>query len=174
MENKEKHSIHSTLRENIIEHLFAGELLRQLWRRDIFDAEILKSEFDAGGYDLVLTCQNLTRHIQLKVSRLGGARNDINVSLRLTEKPSGCVVWIIVDDDLNFCEFRWFGSVEGGPLPDISNFKVVKHTKGNAEGVKGERLGHRVVKKSSFDTLQDMDHLLASLLGSAIWKNVGN
>jgi hypothetical protein len=170
MDDREKHSIHSTLRENIIEHLFAGELLRRLWQKDILDAEILKSEFDAGGYDLVLTCQNQTRHIQLKVSRLGGARTDINVSMRLAEKPSGCVVWIIVDDGLNFREFRWFGDPTGGPLPGIADMKIVKHTKGNAQGIKNERLGHRLVKQSNFARLNGMDDLLICLLADAILR----
>lgn len=167
MDGTQKHYVYSTLRENIVEHLFAGELLRRLWQRDILDVEILKSEFDAGGYDLVLTRQNVTRHIQLKVSRLGGTRNAINVSLRLAEKPSGCVVWIIVDDDLNFQEYLWFGGAGGSTLPNISDLKVVKHTKGNALGVKNERLGHRVVKQSSFARMKDMDELLECLLGDA-------
>ena len=52
MTNLERHSLHSVLREVILEHLLIGELLRVLWRRGITDAEILRSEFDAGGYDL--------------------------------------------------------------------------------------------------------------------------
>lgn len=171
MEDREKHSIHSTLRENIIEHLFAGELLRRLWQRDILDAEILKSEFDAGGYDLVLSCRNVTRHIQLKVSRHYGSRSDVNVSKRLAEKPSGCVVWIIVDDDLNFQGYRWFGDSLGGPLPSIAEMKVLKHTKANAQGVKNERTGHRVIKQSNFERLDHMDKLLERLLGGAIWAD---
>ncbi len=168
MDEKQKHSVHSTLRENIIEHLFAGELLRRLWQHDIFDAEILKSEFDAGGYDLVLTYQNVTRHIQLKVSRETGSRTEINVSMRLAEKPGGCVVWIFVDDALNLKAFRWFGDPAGGPLPNIADKKVLKHTKGDANGIKNVRLGHRVIKQSNFDTVADIDDLLRCLLGDAI------
>jgi hypothetical protein len=168
MDVQKKHSIHSTLRENIVEHLFAGELLRTLWRKDIFDAEILKSEFDAGGYDLVLSRQNITRHIQLKVSRQGGSRAEVNVSMRLAEKPSGCVIWIIVDDALDVQEFRWFGDLDANPLPDIADMKIVKHTKGNAQGVKSDRLGHRLIKQSSFTKVDRMEDLLVCLLGEAI------
>ncbi len=171
MDGRDKHAIHSTLRENIVEHLFAGDLLRRLWQRGIVDAEILKSEFDAGGYDLVLSCRHVTRHIQLKVSRRGGSRSSINVSERLAEKPSGCVVWIIVDDDLNFQGYRWFGDSAGGPLPSIADMKILKHTKANAQGVKNERVGHRVVKQSNFVTINQMDELLERLLGGAIWAD---
>ncbi|NTE57439.1 hypothetical protein G6M78_20460 [Agrobacterium tumefaciens] len=165
MEERQKHSVHSTLRESIIEHLFAGELLRRLWQRQIFEAEILKSEFDAGGYDLVLTYKNVTRHIQLKVGREGGKRADINVNLRLSEKPSGCVVWISVDDDLNLKGYSFFGNDPHRPLPDVATMKVVKHTKGNAGGIKSERDGHRLVKLNQFSRMSDLDHLLEFLLG---------
>lgn len=165
MEEREKHSLHSTLRENIVEHLFASELLRRLWQRQIFEAEILKSEFDAGGYDLVLTYKNVTRHIQLKVGREGGKRAGVNINLRLSEKPSGCVVWIVVDDDLNLKGYSFFGNDPYRPLPDVANMKVVKHTKGNAEGIKSERDGHRLVKLNQFFRVSDLDQLLELLLG---------
>ncbi|QRM42244.1 hypothetical protein [Rhizobium sp. BG4] len=169
MDDRDKHSLHSTLRENIIEHLFVGAVLQRLWQRDVVDAEILKSEFDAGGYDLVLTCKNVTRHIQLKVSRVGGKRSDVNVSMRLADKPSGCVIWITVDDELDFREFRLFAGAPGSSLPDISQMKVVKHTKGDAQGKKNDRLGHRLVSKKHFQSTDDLGHLLTLLLGSEIW-----
>lgn len=165
LDDRDKHSLHSTLRENIIEHLFIGALLQRLWQRNVVDAEVLKSEFDAGGYDLVLTFREITRHVQLKVTRSGGARSDVNVSLRLADKPSGCVVWIIVDDGLGFVEFRWFGAVPGEPLPDIQTMKITKHNKGNAQGIKNERPGHRQIRHSSFRRVEGIDGLLECLLG---------
>lgn len=165
MDETAKHSLFSTLRENIIEHLFAGELLRRLWQLSVFDAEILKSEFDAGGYDLVITWKNITRHIQLKVSREGGARSQVNVNLRLAEKPNGCVVWISVDDNLVLKNYSFFGEKPHIPLPSILTMKVVKHTKGNAQGIKLAREGHRLIKKNQFTALRDLDHLLEYLLG---------
>lgn len=145
-----------------------GEVLRRLWQKSIFEAEVLKSEFDAGGYDLVLTFENITRHIQLKVSRADGKRNDVGVSLRLAEKPSGCVVWIVVDDDLNLSGFRWFGSPPGQPLPDITKMAALKHTKGDAQGNKAIRAGHRILKRSTFTQLDDIDSLLVCLLGPLV------
>jgi hypothetical protein len=168
MQSKDKHSINSTLREKIIEHLFAGEILRRLWQKGAVDPEILKSEFDAGGYDLVLTCRQVTRHIQLKVSIEGGARSEVNVNLRLSEKPSGCVIWIVVDDDLNLKNFLWFGNQPGQPLPDVSDMNVVKHRKSNAQGIKASRPGHRLVRRSKFIALDDIDSLLTYVLGQEV------
>jgi hypothetical protein len=51
----EKDSLHSTLRERIVEHAFVGDALRLLWRNGVVDVEVLRSEFDAHGYDLVMT-----------------------------------------------------------------------------------------------------------------------
>lgn len=60
------HYAHSTLRERIVEHVFVGDALRALWKRGVTDIEVLRSEFDAGGYDLVMTHGRTVRHIQFK------------------------------------------------------------------------------------------------------------
>lgn len=52
--DQDAHSHRSTLRERIIEPVFVGDALRLLWRRNITDVEVLRSEFDAHGYDLVM------------------------------------------------------------------------------------------------------------------------
>ena len=49
------HNVHSTLREQIVEHVFMGDALRRLWQLGMTDVEVLRSEFDAGGYDLVMS-----------------------------------------------------------------------------------------------------------------------
>jgi len=165
---RRRHAENSVLRETIVEHLFVGDLLRRLWQCGILDAEVLKSEFDAGGYDLVLTCRGVTRHIQLKVTRVGGARSKINVNLRLSEKPSGCVIWIAVDDELNLRKYRWFGNEPGRPLSQVAEMGAVKHTKGDAKGIKAVRLGQRSVKAGVFTPVENLDDLLHRLLGSEI------
>ena len=174
MDARDKHSLHSTLRENIVEHLFIGEILRRLWEWGIVDAEVLKSEFDAGGYDLVLTCQTVTRHIQLKVGRVTGSRDEVSVNLRLAEKPSGCVIWILVDDDLHRKHFRWFGHPPGQPLPEVSTMPVARHAKGTGIGIKNERPNHRIVKRTSFKQVDDLDGLLFELSGTDILRPDAN
>ena len=89
------HSLHSTLRERIVEHVFIGDALRALWRRGVADVEVLRSEFDAHGYDLVMARGPIVRHIQFKT----GVRDKpapVSVGRALADKPSGCVIWICV------------------------------------------------------------------------------
>ena len=52
-------------------HVFLGELLRGLWRKNVRDLEVLRPEVDNGGYDLALVFRGLTRHVQLKSSYRG-------------------------------------------------------------------------------------------------------
>lgn len=160
------HSLHSTLRETILEHDLIGALLRRLWQLGIYDAEILRSEFDAGGYDLVLSRGHVTRHIQLKASRLSGRTSDQGISLKLCARPAGCVIWIAVDEDLGVDHYLWLGNPPDQPLVLDDNAKVLRHTKANSMGVKAERPDLRLVPKRQFTKLADLDQLLHRLLGT--------
>ena len=151
------------LRENILEHLFIGEVLRHLWARKVYDAELLRSEFDAGGFDLVLCHGNIVRHIQLKALVKGGRRRHFDISRKLADRPAGCVVCAVITEDLEFDHFRWFGS-EAGPLPPIDDFPITKHTKGDADGTKKERPEHRRVPLSKFGHVASLEGLLEWLL----------
>jgi hypothetical protein len=162
------HFLHSTLREKIAEHLFIGGLLRRLWQLGVFDAEVLRSEFDAGGYDLVLSCREIVRHIQFKTIIAGGKAQSVKLSLRLAEKPSGCAVWMVLGDDLTIRSFYWFGGEPGQPLPDIREAKIAKHTKADATGKKAGRDNHRIVARSRFDEVPSLDKLIAKLLGTVM------
>jgi hypothetical protein len=64
--NATAHFENSTLREHIVEHLFVGDVLRALWCRGVTDIEVLRSEFDSHGYDLVMGSGGIVRHIQFK------------------------------------------------------------------------------------------------------------
>ena len=77
------HYLYSTLRERIVEHVFVGEALRRLWQRGVTDVEVLRSEFDAGGYDLVMSRGKVTRHIQFKSVMVEGKAARTSVSLKL-------------------------------------------------------------------------------------------
>ena len=59
------HSIRSSHREALIEHLFAGEIMKRLWLAGIARVEVLKPQVDDGGYDLVLEANSIVRHVQL-------------------------------------------------------------------------------------------------------------
>lgn len=159
------HFINSTLRERIVEHVFVGAALKRLWQRGVTDVEVLRSEFDAGGYDLVMSLQKIVRHIQFKTTIVGGKATSTKISLKLLEKPSGCVVWIVVTPKLELGPYLWFGGSPGEPLPDILGMKRARHTKANTQGVKAERPHHRLVRRSQFEKLDTLDSVLERLFG---------
>jgi hypothetical protein len=160
------HYIHSSLRERIVEHVFVGDALRRLWQLGVTDVEVLRSEFDAGGYDLVMGHGKVVRHIQLKTVMAAGKTTEVGVSLKLMDKPSGCVIWIILTPELHLQSYLWFGGRPGKPLPDIRAMKVAKHAKANAKGIKAERPNFRIVPRSKFEKLDTLDILLTRLFGS--------
>jgi hypothetical protein len=166
IEEEGSHFIRSTLRERIVEHVFVGAALRRLWQLGVTDIDVLRSEFDAGGYDLVMSYRKLVRHIQFKSIMEGGKAADVKVSMKLLEKPSGCVLWIVLSPKLELKSYRWFGGAPGEPLPDIRDLKVAKHSKGNAEGTKLERPNHRIVPRGCFEHLETLDAVLARLFES--------
>jgi hypothetical protein len=163
IEEDNSHFIHSVLRERIVEHVFVGDAPRRLWQRGVMEVEVLRSEFDAGGDDLVMSYQKVVRHIRFKSIMEHGKAASVKVSLKLMEKPSGCVIWIVLDPKLELKSYRWFGGAPGKPLPDVSNFKVAKAAKANAEGTKLEKLQHRVVPRGKFEQLDTLDAVLTRL-----------
>ena len=65
------HSSDSSLREQALGHVFLGQLLTFMWQSGSRDIEVLKSEVDRGGYDVVLESNGIIRHVQLKSSFRG-------------------------------------------------------------------------------------------------------
>jgi hypothetical protein len=163
-QSSEIHSTHSTLREHIVEHLFVGEVLRTLWRLKVLDVEVLRSEFDAHGYDLVIARGGVVRHIQFKTGT-AAKPGDVSIQVSLSEKPSGCVLWIHVTDGLDLGPFFWFGSPPGGPLPPIDTYSVPHRATHNSQGVRPPRPKHRLIPKTQFRRLDTIDEVLTTLLG---------
>lgn len=159
------HNLRSSYREMLLNHLFVGEVLRHLWGMGRY-VEVLWPEVDDGGYDVVLDCGGAIRHVQLKASHAGSSTARILVNTKLLDKPSGCVVWMVFDQDtLGFRQFRWFGGAPGEKLALSKELKVAKHTRANAEGVKGDRQDIRVLPKAEFDQLGTVSELVGRLFG---------
>ena len=165
----DQHARHSILRERIVEHWLVGEIMRRLWVARRTDIEVLRSEFDRGGYDLMLDLGGIVRHVQLKTSRKKGSTSEVTVSLELARRHSGCVVWAVVEDDLLLDHFKWFGGLPDQPLPDVSDFKIAKHAKANAQGVKAEKANFRKLPVSKFDRVEDVENLLDRLFSTS-WR----
>jgi hypothetical protein len=162
MDGEDRHFTHSTLRERIVEHVFVGDVLRTLWRRGVTDVEILRPEFDAHDYDLVMSRGAIVRHVQLKTQAAG----KVSVGRALAEKPSGCVVWIgLTKDTLELGPFMWFGDAPGLPLPDISSYPNPKRTTHNAEGQRPLRKNHHELPPAAFTKLKTLDEVVVRLFG---------
>ena len=157
-------SVRSSHREALLEHLFAGEVMKRLWIRGDWRLEVLKPQVDDSGYDLVLEANGIVRHVQLKASFRGSTVDKAKVNALLAAKPSGCVVFVWFDaKTLELGPFAFFGGEPGEPLPDVSGMKVGRHTKGNAQGVKAERPNIRDLPLSRFEKLPDIDAVVAKL-----------
>ena len=87
--------------------------------------------------------------------------------MRLAEKSSGCVVWLVFHPvKLALGPFLWFGGRPGEPLPDIGGFPAAKHTRGNAQGVKAARPNIRVLKRADFQELASIPELVEWFFGN--------
>jgi hypothetical protein len=151
---RESDTHHSSFREKLLEHVFISELLQEAWLKQGRKIEVLRSEVDDCGYDLVLMSGPVTRLVQLKSSRSSSTTSEQTVSLRLCERAGGCVLWLIFDEDQETgrlqLNYRFFGPGPGETLVLDEAFKTAKHVKANAQGVFLERPKHRVVTKKHF------------------------
>lgn len=156
----------SSHREKVVEHVFLGELLRYLWVSKISGVQVLKPEVDASGYDLVLSLGKVIRHVQLKTTMHDAKARSQPIHESLGDHPSGCVVWIVLNDDLSFAGFRWFGGSPQEPLPSLTKFRRAMHTRGRDDA--GERLVREhtwLVKKSAFEPVPGLAGLVKKLFG---------
>ncbi len=142
----------SSFYEQMVEYRFLSELLQEVWFRFGKVVEVLHSKVDASGYDVVLECNGYIRHVQLKTSKIDGKTAKQNVNIALGSKPSGCVIWIQREDDLETCRikmsYRYFGDKAGKPLPSLEDFSNAKHAKPDMKGKKKEKPS---IKKSPRD-----------------------
>src|SRR5260370_39713950 len=114
------HSSDSSLREQALGHVFLGQLLTFMWQRGARDIEVLKSEVDRGGYDVVLESNGIIRHVQLKSSFRGSKVREVDVSTKLLRKPGGCGLWIEVDPETLAIERVYcVGGKVGNGLPNL-------------------------------------------------------
>lgn len=159
------HSLDSSLREKVLEHLFVGELLRCLWCRGVRHIEVLRGEVDRAGYDLVLEANGVLRHVQFKASFNGAKTSKVSVHTALAAKQSGCVIWIRFDPEtLALGPYLWFGGNPGEPLPALGG-RVGRHSKADSEGHKALRSDIRVLGKGRFENLPTMSEVAEMLFG---------
>lgn len=156
----------SVYRERLLEHLLIGDLLRHSWLHAGATLEVSQPSIDRSGHDVVLEANGVTRHVQLKSSSQCASTAVQKVHVGLASKPSGCVIWTRFDrKTMALGPFMFFGGEPGDPLPSLADFRIAKHTKGNAEGVKKERPNLRVVSSTKFRHVADIPSLYFALFG---------
>lgn len=159
------HYLLSNLREKLLEHLFIGELVQELWKQGRRDIEILRAEIDFAGYDLVLECNDVLRHVQLKSSHLTAKTRTVNVNIALSAKPAGCVIWLRFDQaTLKLGPFLWLGGPPMQKLPPLGD-RPAQHTRRNRMGTKPTRKSLRIVSESKFKKVATMSDLVTELFG---------
>ena len=145
---------------------FFQKSARRFGAAAIIDAEILRAEFDAGGHDIVISANDVTRHIQLKTTNLSGKRASWGTSQRLADQPSRCVVVLHIDDqNLRIRKYGLFGGPPGQALPDITSYRPTRHTKGDSMGQKAVRKGRWEVPKIKFPIYEQVAGLYDALFG---------
>lgn len=155
----------SSLREKLLEHLFVADLLRHLWCQGARDVEVLRSEVDRGGYDLVFDANGVMRHVQLKSSHRIAKTREVNVNVNLARRPSGCIVWLQFDPaSMELGPFLWFGAPPGEPLPPLGD-RIGRHTKADSTGHKSERQGIRRLRRQEFRSLPSIGDVAVCLFG---------
>ncbi len=128
------------------------------------DVEVLRSEFDAHGYDLVMARRRVVRHIQFKTGT-SKKPGDVSVSLTLAGKPSGCIIWIRVSDALDMGPYFWFGADPGEPLPPIEAYEIPLRATHNKDGERPPRTNHCLVPRAAFTAIEKLEDVLVRLLG---------
>lgn len=150
-------ALNSVFYEKLVEHVFIAEVLQEAWYRHQKRVEVLRSEIDCYGYDLVMECNEVIRHCQLKTSKANAKTDTQKVNIALAQKPGGCVVWILREEDPESkrmtLSYRIFGGEAGNDLPLLDGLKTGKHTKGNAQGIKAERQSIRLIPKTRFTAI---------------------
>jgi hypothetical protein len=158
--------------EQLVEHAFVSEILQEVYYGRGEVVEVLRSEVDSSGYDLILECNGVMRHVQLKTSRPGARAASQKVHLKLGEKPGGCVIWVIrhecPESRRMRLSYRFFGGAAGERLPSLAEYKIAKHNKGDSTGKKKERSAIRVIPKSQFRVIETTSDLVDVLFGPRV------
>jgi hypothetical protein len=159
-------SANSLYIENTLQHLLLAKLSQVIWRRKKSKLlEIATAEIDNKGFDVVLTVDKVTRHVQLKCSKLGAKRRNIDVNVNLFDKPSGCVLLCEYDaSDLEFAGFYFFGNAPGKRLPDIRKMPVALNPRRSLAG-RTQRKNVRNLPKKRFERVDTVEGVAKRLFG---------
>jgi hypothetical protein len=113
----------------------------------------------------VLSTPSGDRHIQLKSCLFDGKAASWPINGKLVDKPSGCVIVIIVDrSDLSAKGYLWFGNALGAKCQNVREGMRTTHTKGDSTGKKSARLDSFRLTKAKFTKVDSFSGLANLLL----------
>ena len=118
--------------ENLLEHRFLFDLRRHLVLNSTPRlVNVLKSEVDAYGFDLVLSVADRSLHVQMKTRSGSPPPNAYELSEALWVLPNACAIWMLYDPSkLEPTSYYLIGL----PMPSMESFR------------QAERAGFRKVK----------------------------
>ncbi|QRM18433.1 hypothetical protein GBK02_02965 [Dechloromonas sp. TW-R-39-2] len=156
--------------ENVLTHSMIAALAGELWRRDPeVRMDILRTEVDESGFDLVLTMSGRTRFVQIKQVNSEGKNKSFSVRTDFTLMPGSCVVVIVHRDfDLAIEGYRYFGATPNDPMPSVDGFNSsVLPGRRDKEGNKKVREHYRDIPGPRFRKLPSVSDLLDALFPNA-------
>lgn len=164
----------SLYREHLFAQLFVADLLKAAWVGGYPPLEVAHPEVDFQGYDLILTCGRVTRHVQVKggrrLSRRGRRARCFGI------QAVACVIFlrptVFGAVDIRFV-YRFFGAAPGQPLT-LTGLRTARATTYARTGAgepylkeRSKRSNHRRVSVGRFDKGVDPLGLLNKLFGPA-------
>ena len=156
-------SENSSYLSKIMEYKLIGEIASSLWKQGK-TCDVLRQDVDNSGYDLVIECGKVIRHIQVKTSTETAKAAYQKANLKLELKPSACIIWVRYDElTLAIKYFEFFSN--GFSRLQLKGRPIAKHTKGNSSGKKLLRPNIVTVKKSDFSRILTTEKLVQALFG---------
>jgi hypothetical protein len=140
--------------ENMVEHLFLADLLRHMWYDREQIVEVAKAQVDSWGYDVVLTADKTTRHVQLKTS------TPAKVNERLARREGGCVVAARLDPDASKVRYRMWEATKRA-MAKLPKAKSNVYKRGTER--RRYRVGHRKIATRLFSEQMDIAQLCDAL-----------
>jgi hypothetical protein len=143
---------HSHRVEAGLKHAFLWRLYSELWRRQPnTKVLVFESEIDDSGFDVVVSVDTYTRHIQLKSSMVGSSTKSTPLHQSLCRLHGGCVLWMeYLRSTLEVQKYHLLAFSNPSEPLDFSKFPLAKTARANSRGVKKARPGCHLVTKAAF------------------------
>lgn len=152
--------------ESVLRQALIAQLSSVAWQRDPDETlQVLSSEVDDAGFDIILAYRGASRPIQLKQAHNEKKRGHCSIRLSFSKMPGSCVILMSHTlDELKLDGCQFFGGAPGEPMSAIDGFKPSK-TPGRRDGAgrRKVRTHYRDVPVNRFTALLSADALFDKL-----------